>query len=116
MLLKSQRIKQDLEICLEKNEPTMDVIIREWVEIPISMEFRGFCFNKKLTGVSQYFDMLFFKDLNENSNEIKLKIQSFYEEISNKIQLENFIIDFGISTNGKIFIIELNPWNTNTGF
>jgi hypothetical protein len=116
MLLQSERIKQDLEIALQQDEPKMDVIVREWVEIPISMEFRGFCFNRKLNGISQYFDMLYFQELNDNSDKILQEILSFYDSISSKIPLDNYIIDFGISTNGKIFIIELNPWNTNTGF
>jgi hypothetical protein len=105
-----------LELSLKSKEK-IQVIIREWKDIKISHEFRGFVFNKKLTGLSQYFDICYFENINKNKIEILDRIQKFYDKISDsleKMNLSNFIIDFAITDDDKVLIIELNPWSTNT--
>jgi len=127
LFLKSTRIKDDLEMCLKQltdNTTNNDedklipikVIIREWKEITIENEFRGFVFNKQLTALSQYFDTCYFETLKQNNAAIEKTLKQFFEDkIRPRIQFKNnFIIDFCITTNKEVLLIELNPFLTTT--
>eukprot|EP01090_Pellita_catalonica_P000119 TRINITY_DN10087_c0_g1_i1.p1 TRINITY_DN10087_c0_g1~~TRINITY_DN10087_c0_g1_i1.p1 ORF type:complete len:365 (-),score=63.79 TRINITY_DN10087_c0_g1_i1:6-1100(-) len=120
LFLKSSRIKTDLEIALkaaagDESKFEIQVIIREWKEILIQHEFRGFVTNNKLNALSQYFDVCYFPDLVRDKADIAEKIQTFFtKEVTKRVQFRSdYIVDFCIAED-KVWIIELNPFNYNT--
>jgi len=92
----------------------IEVVVREWMDIPISNEFRGFVNNKQLNGLSQYFDMCYFKELHEDKEAIAHRIHEFFAAIKDDIPLASYILDFCITRAGKEYIIELNPFSRTT--
>eukprot|EP01125_Pyxidicula_operculata_P018584 TRINITY_DN6611_c0_g1_i1.p1 TRINITY_DN6611_c0_g1~~TRINITY_DN6611_c0_g1_i1.p1 ORF type:complete len:302 (+),score=71.44 TRINITY_DN6611_c0_g1_i1:97-1002(+) len=115
MLLKSGRINEDLTLGLQDEKTfNIQIIVREWVDVPISHEFRAFVYGKKLNALSQYFDFCFFQDIQSKQSEILKLVSEEFEKIKDKVKLDNYICDFGISSDGKVYIIELNPWLETT--
>jgi len=120
LLLRSQRIYEDLKLGIKNYEQETDkktfdiqIIIRQWVNVPISGEFRGFVYAKELTALSQYFDICFFPELVQNETKIVSRIKEFFTKIKQHIPLSNYIIDFAL-TSDSIAIIELNPFAPTT--
>lgn len=121
MFFKSERIFQDMLLALEKIDLFHEnFIIREFAAIDIDMEFRGFVFNRRLTGLSQYNYLIYSKRLNEHRDEIENEIKNFfYNQVLNKLNnfIENFIIDFAVFLNNADIsckVIEINPFLDTT--
>ncbi|KAG2383672.1 hypothetical protein C9374_004343 [Naegleria lovaniensis] len=88
---------------------------KEWVEIPVEHEFRSFVKNGKLTAISQYFDTCYFPELVQHSSEIKEKLIEFFNtNISCAIPIKDYICDLAIARDGKIYVVELNPFSSTT--
>ncbi|MFX0139747.1 MAG: hypothetical protein ACFFDN_39270, partial [Candidatus Hodarchaeota archaeon] len=97
LLLDSQRVYDDLETALQFSKTkgfSQKIFVREWIDIPIDMEFRGFVYKKGLNAISQYYHYLLFPDLPKQVPIIEKRIKNFYNSIKDKITLESFIIDF----------------------
>jgi hypothetical protein len=111
----SERSNEDLLLALEFPDSwDMKIIIRKWVSIPPSMEFRGFVHEKKLTALSQYFHIVYFPDLPPQKELIQSRIFHLFEQIKDIIPVNNFIIDFGV-VEDKVLVIELNPFHDYEG-
>ena len=113
LLTDSERVYDDLLTALEHlvkypKEFTQKIIIREWIDIPIDMEFRGFVHDKALNALSQYYHYCFFPKLVQELPIIERRIKDFYESIKDSVSLNSFIIDFAVLED-EILIIELNP-------
>jgi len=116
-LCQSGRVLEDLMLHLAQGQSRkpLQLIVREWVDIPIKYEFRGFVFGKKLVAISQYFDNCFFKDLVEESGQVRERLITFFNQwIVDRVPLENYICDFAIGYNGRVYIVELNPYAQTT--
>ena len=116
LLLNSERVFTDLRQSIEFSEKfNVNIIIREWNDsLKYDLEFRCFVFNNKLNAISQYDYTFFSSELYIKSEVIKEKISSYFNQnIQNKLEkLENYVIDFGMSSNfDEIYVIELNPFN-----
>ncbi|KAF0971912.1 hypothetical protein FDP41_009608 [Naegleria fowleri] len=117
---KSARVLEDFMLYLirSKSHSNLDpiqIIIREWVEIPIQHEFRSFVKNGKLTAISQYFDTCYFPELVLHASEIKEKLIDFFNtHIGSSIPMKDYICDFAISSDGKVYVVELNPFSSTT--
>jgi hypothetical protein len=115
LICNSQRVADDLTRELKYSEDfSLNIVIREWVDsLSYEMEFRGFVCKNKLTAISQYDSYLYSKKLNDEKDEIEEKIKTFFNvNLKEKLKhLDSYIVDFEILTNGKIVIIELNPFN-----
>eukprot|EP01089_Gocevia_fonbrunei_P021407 TRINITY_DN8318_c0_g1_i2.p1 TRINITY_DN8318_c0_g1~~TRINITY_DN8318_c0_g1_i2.p1 ORF type:complete len:281 (-),score=36.93 TRINITY_DN8318_c0_g1_i2:67-909(-) len=116
LLTSSKRIYEDFSQDLVKIKQsnslkfTQNVILREWVNIPIEMEFRGFVYQKKLTALSQYYHTVYFPHLKDQISDIIEKIKSFWnDELINVIPIETSIVDFAVLET-RILVIELNPF------
>jgi hypothetical protein len=60
LLNHSVRIAQDLDRALEKGTAgDVQIIVREWVDLPIEAELRGFVCGGKLTALTQYVSFTF---------------------------------------------------------
>jgi hypothetical protein len=79
-------------------------------------EFRGFVRKGKLTALAQYFHFCVFPNLKRDKAEIEKKILKYFDETAAKlIDMENYCIDFAITKEGKVMIIEINPYHFSTG-
>ena len=116
MLIMSNRIQGDLKMCLEKSEP-LNLIIREFVQFPVEHELRGFVWKKHLTALSQYNNIAFLPSLVKNKDEIGNKVKLFMEKFIPIIgdRVDNFVVDIVLDHNGKVWIVELNPFGELAG-
>jgi len=114
MFIKSERIYSDLQLALSNRDTfVMNVIIRLWLPIELRHEFRGFVYDKKLNALSQYFDFCYFPQLVEEIEDVVSNVRNTFELLKDRIKLSNYICDFGV-VNGRVYIIELNPWLETT--
>eukprot|EP01091_Cochliopodium_minus_P017696 TRINITY_DN6999_c0_g1_i2.p1 TRINITY_DN6999_c0_g1~~TRINITY_DN6999_c0_g1_i2.p1 ORF type:complete len:341 (-),score=95.99 TRINITY_DN6999_c0_g1_i2:22-972(-) len=97
----------------------MKVIVREFVELNLEGEMRGFVYKNKLTALSQYYCDLYIPFLSKNKKVISEKIQSFFvDKIKEIVKEDNYVVDFVINKekdNWDIKIVELNPFSQSTG-
>ena len=125
LLLTSERVYEDLEYAL-RGPPEGDnktnkvwntsICARAWdPRLTPQSEFRGICWNGKLTCLCQYFHPLYFSELAEKKEEIEHDILKTTEiEGVNKAVSELggcCIIDFAWLGSGEVAIIELNPFD-----
>ena len=101
MFIKSERIYQDMLLALDVDARfNENFIIREFQNIDVDMEFRGFVFDCKLNALSQYNYLIYSERLNLKKEDIEKQIIHFYNiNVKPKIeisQLSSFIIDFAI--------------------
>ncbi|KAG2394266.1 hypothetical protein C9374_004030 [Naegleria lovaniensis] len=116
LLIESERARQELVKIAsgQYNESTKtnEIILREFNEFDVAMEFRSFVFNRKLTGITQYNPYVYFPHIEKNKQEIHEQISTFLNEqvIGNSvIDIPNFIVDLVITLDGKVKIVEINP-------
>jgi len=116
LLIDSYRIREDLRADVEYPDFFKSkLVVRKFVHVDLSLEFRGFVSNKKLTALSQYESGVFFKKLVPKKKMIEKEIVQFFEkEVKDNIALSSYVIDFCI-VDGKVMIVDLNPFHANTG-
>ncbi|KAL6078085.1 Cell division cycle protein 123 [Balamuthia mandrillaris] len=116
LITTSERSHEDLLLALEfPEEWDMKVIIRKWVNIHPSMEFRGFVCHKKFTALSQYFHIAYFPQLKQQRNSILANITECYAKVQDLIPVDSFIVDFAVLNDGQVLVIELNPFHNYEG-
>jgi len=116
LLLSSERIYTDLCHAIDQPEEYWDmkIIIREFVKLDVSYEFRGFVCKRVLTALSQYNDMCYYPHLKGKELEIVDKIFNFFNTTRDLVQYDACIVDFVIMGD-DIKIIEINPFGLGTG-
>jgi hypothetical protein len=129
LLIESERTQQEFKKMIEKGEKEypIQLIIREFANFEVEMEFRGFIYTtkingiekKQLTGLTQYNNFCYFPKLILKEKQISELISSFVNEnIIPNINLENFVIDIVLVKEGekyKVKIIEVNPFGEFCG-
>lgn len=133
MFCRSQRIRSDLKQEFEKESPKFFLIIREWDNrICFHLEFRGFVYHHKLTGLSQYDQWVYYEEVDKNKEAILNAIQKYFQsEIRDKLSNPecslhdgNYIIDFGVIfhynersevENVEVIVIEINLFYERAG-
>lgn len=120
LLAKSDRISEDLNKILPYGEQHFDLnlILREWrdevIERP-QYEFRAFVHQNQLNAMSQYFCFCKYDDLIAREEEVKRTILDFHESIKDKISHSSYVIDFYLTRDNRVLIIELNPFHNGAG-
>mmetsp|Transcript_15614 Transcript_15614/g.21894 ORF Transcript_15614/g.21894 Transcript_15614/m.21894 type:complete len:184 (-) Transcript_15614:446-997(-) len=122
LFVRSERIYQDMTLALEMEEFKSGWAIREWVDVDIGMEFRGFIYRRKFCALCQYDYLVKVKDLQDSKKrqDIKSRIKNFYaDSVAPALHREgspfqSYVADFAIDTTGKCWIIELNPYQEST--
>lgn len=116
LLLSGKRVYEDIISALEFSKTVkfeQKIFIREWIDIPIEMEFRGFVYKKNLNAISQYYHYCYFSNLSKHIPTIKKRIKDFYNSIKDQISFDSFIIDFAVLKD-RVILIELNPFFLGT--
>ena len=115
LLRQSARIRQDIERALKDDHWVLHIVVREWINLKLESEFRGFVNDGRLTAISQYFWFSQFPQLVEKHDAILDSLTSFFEtHIRDAIPFDSYVIDFAIDDE-KIYIVELNPFGTVSG-
>jgi hypothetical protein len=127
LLILSTRVYEDFQDELEAKKFDISLVVREWVDVDIDMEFRGFVYGGKLVAVSQYNYLCFFPHIKEKKLLIEKRLKELYELVKPSIDLHikdsNCIIDFYVKLDFEKYedvkdcvgIIELNPFEITTG-
>ena len=116
LLISSDRVGEDLEYALETGDDgfgqRISIVVREWVEIPLWAEFRGFVWNSNLTSIGQYNHPVTFPILQEQAlvTAVKSDIVTFFHKIKDQIALDRYIIDFAW-TKDRVYLVEVNPFD-----
>jgi len=114
LLKDSSRVYQDLLRACKQEKWDIQILVREWIDIPVQSEFRAFVYNKKIRAISQYYDVCFFPELIQDKENIIKRIQYYFETIKDKIPMEHCILDL-LVLKDRIKIVELNPYGSCTG-
>eukprot|EP01129_Flabellula_baltica_P016295 TRINITY_DN8611_c0_g1_i1.p1 TRINITY_DN8611_c0_g1~~TRINITY_DN8611_c0_g1_i1.p1 ORF type:complete len:201 (+),score=46.50 TRINITY_DN8611_c0_g1_i1:519-1121(+) len=116
LLCKSERVYTDLNKSQQIYDEgdTIDLIVRQYREIPVQYEFRGFVCKNNLNALSQYFQYCYFEELQDEKDSLESKIVAFWESIQEVIPHEHYVIDFAI-IDGDVSVIEINPFHYSTG-
>ena len=117
LFLRSERIYQDMLLALERPERWAEnFAVRRWVDIEVSMEFRGFVKGGRLCALSQYNHLCFFPELLGQKLELEARIKEFFAtDIAGRLgaSFDDYVIDFAI-TGDTVWVIELNPFMEST--
>lgn len=104
----SLRVRNDLRRAVARDSWNMSIICREWVDLPLQSEWRGFVKDGKLTAVSQYFWFAYWPELQEQLPSIRSRIRDyFYMEIKPRVPIKDYVIDFALGEE-RIWVIELS--------
>ena len=107
----SERIYQDMLLALEQKQRFREnFVVRQFVDIAVDMEFRGFVWQGKLTAISQYNYLIFSERLNSEKENIERTLRQYFSDVikpklSGSPFPDCFIIDFAIcnSEEGKTY-------------
>lgn len=124
MLLKaSQYITHDLteayDLCHDKSEEQKDqgfeLVLRKWLDINKSVEFRCFVKDRQLVGVTQR-DMNYYDFLEPLKPRLANTIKEFFDNTLKTSFLDSsFVFDVYIPRPfEKVWLIDINPWATKT--
>jgi len=118
LLCNSYRIHEDLVNWLEMHKENkekvfpMSIVIREWMDLDVSREFRCFVEDKQIKGIKQYSRLIYWPKIYAQKEELGKKFKEFWEkDVHPNIQnwdLKNFMIDFGVLKD-RIVVVEINP-------
>jgi len=120
LLINSNRIQDDLAHYFQKPEESFNVVVREFANFEVELEFRGFAHGKKLTAITQYNQFCYFPRVVKNKELLLHIMKDFVEnQLVHLVPLANFVIDImlvsqtpeqGPYTNLKVYIVEINPF------
>lgn len=92
----------------------ISVVVRGWSELPLWSEFRGFVWGGKLNAVAQYFHPIRFAELQPAATRAAIieDLTAFFDrELSDKIPLDTYIVDFVWKPDGTTLLVEVNPFD-----
>jgi hypothetical protein len=117
LLVESPRIQGDLEDVVSKQKNDFNIIVREWGDFDVDLEFRAFVYKGKFTALTQYNEFIYFPTMVAHKDAIAEQVSHFInEKLVPIISLPNFVIDFALkypTDEGgeyKIYVVEINPF------
>eukprot|EP00028_Trichosphaerium_sp_Am-I-7-wt_P005107 CAMPEP_0168531888 /NCGR_PEP_ID=MMETSP0405-20121227/15805_1 /TAXON_ID=498012 /ORGANISM="Trichosphaerium sp, Strain Am-I-7 wt" /LENGTH=181 /DNA_ID=CAMNT_0008556955 /DNA_START=75 /DNA_END=620 /DNA_ORIENTATION=+ len=118
-LLNSERIYEDLTLAFEHPDKwSQKIVLREFVDVPIEYEYRGFVVDGKLTCMCQYYHFAYFEHLHKDKDKIEKMVTEFFDSLKDKVPLteKTYVIDFAMDLpNNKVYLIEINPFGKYIG-
>jgi hypothetical protein len=120
LLVNSNRIQDDLENYCNHPQDSFNVVVREFANFEVELEFRGFVYGKTLTAITQYNQFCYFPRVVKYKEYLLGVMKTFIEkELVTTVPLGNFVIDImlvsqtpdqGAYSNLKVYIVEINPF------
>jgi hypothetical protein len=118
MMTDSSRVYQDLKGAQDRSksiDTPMYVVIRKWIDFPLSAEFRGFVCQQKFNALSQYFHFCYWPELVQHKDEIARRVTEYWEtRVKHRVKHTSYTIDFAVLQD-QIYVIEINPFHFSTG-
>ncbi|XP_065198190.1 uncharacterized protein LOC135829724 [Sycon ciliatum] len=117
-LVSSERVLVDLVEATEAEELfSMKIIARQWEPtLRHDFEFRGFVNNGQLNALSQYNHYCYFPHVLREKAALEKSIVKYWQtEIKPRIPLDSYVVDFAVLSDGRVTVVELNPFKTTTG-
>lgn len=115
MFIRSERIYQDMLLCIAMSPHRFreNLVIREFRNIDVDMEFRAFVFDGQLTALSQYNYLLHSERLCQNKQAIGQLVRDYFsQEIGPRLVqpkfLASYVIDFAVFSSKTIFFVGQN--------
>ena len=114
LLIKSDRIQEDLQKVVAENDQNFNIVVREFSTFDMELEIRGFVYKKQLTGLTQYCPDIMFPNMLKCKDEIVQVIQQFVDKEIKALPIENLVLDFALKyptkdSTWKVYVVELNP-------
>jgi len=112
LLYQSNRASHDVrlqKLHLGEENFSMNVVAREWHDIPTIWEFRTLVYNNEITVITHYYENCYVKEIVEREEEIVRRIRAKFEELNKLIPIDTYTIDFCVDPNSdKVWLIEVN--------
>jgi len=95
----------------------MNLVVRQFVKFPVKNELRGFIYKGNFTALTQYNNLAFFPEHIKEKVNIERKVKNFMENFIEimKTTLESFVADIVLDNEGKVWIVEVNPFGELAG-
>ncbi|TID28043.1 hypothetical protein CANINC_002724 [Pichia inconspicua] len=108
----------DESVDYEKENPSkfqLELVLKKWVDINPSMEFRCFVRDRKLIAISQR-DLNYYSFLDEIKDELTDKIGMFFDDVlMTKFDLNSFVFDVYIPKPfNRVMLVDINPFQRST--
>lgn len=119
LLKSSDYINHDLYHAFDGLETPDDfqfeLVLRKWVNINPSMEFRCFVHDRQLIGISQR-DLNYYSFLDEAKDELLEKIGIFFDDVlMAKVDSNSFVFDVYIPKPlNNVYLVDINPFSRKT--
>ncbi|KAG0691141.1 hypothetical protein C6P40_004747 [Pichia californica] len=102
----------------DKNNPPifdLNLILRKWVDINPSMEFRCFVRDRQLIAISQR-DLNYYSFLDELKDELTEKIGIFFDDVlMGNFDCNSFVFDVYLPKPfNEVYLIDINPYQRST--
>lgn len=92
-----------------------ELVLRKWCELIPGAEFRCFVKENKLIGISQRDYTQYYEHICKQKGDIRRSIEDFFKEnIQYKFLDEDFVFDIYRDSEGKIWLIDFNPFGEVT--
>jgi len=123
LLKSSDHISHDLTMpfddCEDKNESSLQIsyslVLRKWLDINPSTEWRCFVKNGDLIGISQRDTASYYAHMEKDKHSIKQDISSFYREhIQDEFPSSSFVFDVTRPAKDKVILLDFNPFGETT--
>lgn len=125
LMLDSERVAEDLKFGLEAVDAAGDdskwnvsVSVREWCpEVKLHSEWRGFVWGGTLNALGQYYHPLYFPCLAEDgmAERVGEDCARFFNEtvkpVLTRAGLSNCMVDFAWLGEGRVLLVEINPFD-----
>lgn len=99
LFIESKRALQNFETALQhfkEHKPySINVIVRDWCDFDVSMEFRAFVYKGKLTGITQYNPYVYFPFVKHEKSKLEKLMVDFLNQhiIGKSNSLTSFVVD-----------------------
>ena len=119
--LYSERVQEDLHVAesqMEKDEAfVFNLVVRELGVFEVRNEVRGFIYNHKFTALTQYNQTCYFPQALQERDAVVAACTRFMETLMPALAadpsssgLASFVVDLVMLNDGRVMIIELNPF------
>lgn len=110
-MLESRRVYEDLTLATLEPHFRMDIVFRKWNErlVP-EREIRCFVVDRKVTAMTQYYSSVFVPALASQKESIcRAVLDYLHGIIIPLVPMPNCTIDVGMTSDGNLCVVELNP-------